>query len=149
MQGAPISLLLADDDFDDCDLFSEALSELSIATSLLIVNDGEQLMRLLSENVSNLPDILFLDLNFPKKAGFDCLSAIKRDEQLKSLFVVIFSTSLDEHMAEELYNHGAHYYICKPVEFSILKKRIMQILRIVENGNLERPGIHDFVLRDN
>lgn len=144
---APISILLADDDFDDCDLFKDALSELSIATSIMIVNDGEQLMRLLSEISGNLPDVLFLDLNFPRKAGFDCLAAIKRDEQLKSLFVVIFSTSVDEHLAEELYQHGAHYYICKPAEFSTLKKLIFKVLRIIERGNLERPAIEDFILR--
>ena len=147
MLGAPINLLLADDDFDDCDLFKEALSELSIATSIMVVNDGEQLMRLLSELPGKLPDVLFLDLNFPKKAGFDCLAAIKRDEQLKSLFVVIFSTSVDERFAEDLYHHGAHYYICKPSEFSILKKQILQILRIIESGNLERPAIDQFILR--
>jgi CheY-like chemotaxis protein len=148
MHRAPISLLLADDDFDDCDLFKEALSELSIATSIMIVNDGEQLMRLLSEISDNLPDVLFLDLNFPKKAGFDCLAAIKRDEQLKSLCVVIFSTSVDERLAEDLFQHGAHYYICKPAEFSTLKKLILQILRIIESGNLQRPEFEQFILRE-
>lgn len=146
MLGAPINLLLADDDFDDCDLFRDALSELSIATSIMVVNEGEQLMRLLSENASNLPDVLFLDLNFPKKAGFDCLAAIKRDEQLKSLFVVIFSTSVDEKLAQDLYKHGAHYYIRKPSDFSTLKKLILTILKYIESGHLNRPSIEEFIL---
>ena len=76
------NLLLADDDEDDCDFFKEALDELLLPTSLVTVNDGVQLMDFLSESgAENLPDILFLDLNMPRKNGLECLTEIKQLEK--------------------------------------------------------------------
>ncbi|MVM38046.1 response regulator [Spirosoma sp. HMF3257] len=60
-------LLLADDDEDDCLFFKEALSRLPIASDLTTVQDGEQLMQLLTNRADPLPDALFLDLNMPRK----------------------------------------------------------------------------------
>lgn len=87
-------ILLADDDNDDCLLFKDALGDLPLATHLTIVRDGEQLMLLLNAK-EELPDVLFLDLNMPRRNGFDCLSEIKENEKLRSLPVIIFSTSFD------------------------------------------------------
>jgi len=62
-----MKILLADDDIDDCFFFEKALEELQLSTHLTIVHDGQQLMNYLSENSKNLPDVLFLDLNMPRK----------------------------------------------------------------------------------
>jgi len=98
------NLLLADDDEDDCDFFKEALDELHLPTSLVTVNDGVQLMDFLSEkSVENLPDILFLDLNMPRKNGLECLREIKQNEAYKNLPVIIFSTSLDRDIVDLVY----------------------------------------------
>src|SRR5215207_11517242 len=119
------NLLLADDDEDDCDFFKEALDELLLPTSLVTVNDGVQLMDFLSESgAENLPDILFLDLNMPRKNGLECLTEIKQLEEYKNLPVIIFSTSLDRDIVDLVYGKGAVYYIQKPGEFSKLKKVI-------------------------
>ena len=70
-------ILLADDDTDDCIFFKEALDELLLPTKLMTVHDGEQLMHLLANESTELPDVLFLDLNMPRKNGFECLEEIK------------------------------------------------------------------------
>src|SRR5690606_10062456 len=115
------NLLLADDDVDDCLFFKEALDELQLAVKLITAKDGEALMNLLGE-LSNLPDALFLDLNMPRKNGFDCLMEIKKNEKFELIPVVIFSTSYDNDVVHKLYGAGAHYYIRKPGEFSNIKK---------------------------
>ena len=68
-QNAPISILLADDDADDRFFFGKALKELPISTELTTVEDGEKLMSYLLKNSEKLPDVLFLDLNMPRKNG--------------------------------------------------------------------------------
>lgn len=120
-QNVPLNILLADDDKDDRFFFNEALKQLPIATRLTTVENGEKLMDLLSKNSEHLPDVLFLDLNMPRKNGNECLIEIKRNEKLKHLPVIIYSTSLHELVADELYKNGEDYYI-KKTDLSELKK---------------------------
>jgi CheY-like chemotaxis protein len=132
MNSGPIHLLLADDDEDDCLFFAEALEELPLSTHLTSVHDGEQLMQFLK--AEQLPHVLFLDLNIPRKNGFECLSEIRLDKKLKGLFVIIFSTSSEQDIVNMLYKNGAHHYIRKPTEFSHLKKVIHKALTVVAEG---------------
>lgn len=132
-----INLLLADDDNDDCLLFQEALEELPLLTKLTTVHDGEQLLQLLTKIVSGensnsieLPDALFLDLNMPRKNGFDALKEIKAHKILKQIPIIIFSTSYDESIANLLYQNGAHHYICKPPDFPQLIKVVHQAIKL-------------------
>lgn len=130
----PIHILLADDDTDDCFFFDKALREISISTKLTIVNDGERLMDFLSTNSTNLPVVLFLDLNMPRKSGFECLTEIMEHTILKNLYVIMFSTSYtldrnyEQSMINVLYKIGAQDYIRKPADFSKLKELIHQSL---------------------
>ena len=141
-----LNILLADDDIDDCIFFKEALDELVISTNLTTVNDGEQLMKLLTNKQNELPQILFLDLNMPRKNGFECLSEIKENDKLKELPVVIFSTSFEQEVVNLLYKSGAHYFIRKPSVFLQFKAIILAALELVlEEGNL-RPAKENFVL---
>lgn len=141
-----IQLLLADDDKDDCDLFREALDELPVTADLSTVHDGEQLMQLLSKKTP-LPQLLFLDLNMPRKNGFECLSEIKKNDALKDLPVVIFSTSYDRDIVNLLYTKGAHFYISKPNEFDKLKDVIHQALSSVAQNDTIQPQRENFELR--
>jgi len=140
------NILLADDDKDDCELFKDALSELPLNTMLTTVYDGDQLMTLLLEAV-RLPHVLFLDLNMPRKNGFQCLSEIKHHPDLKDLIVVIFSTSFEQYIAGDLHKNGAQHYIRKPAEFDTLKKVIYQALILVTQDNVSQPPIEYFVLK--
>jgi CheY-like chemotaxis protein len=140
-------LLLADDDIDDCTFFKDALEELPLATTLSTVNDGVQLMNYLSANLHDLPDVLFLDLNMPRKSGFECLSEIKLIDQLKTLPVIIFSTSLNLEVVNVLYQKGAHHYICKPGEYDKLKKVILDAILLTSQSKLSQPTRDNFILQ--
>jgi CheY-like chemotaxis protein len=67
-----LNILLADDDMDDCGYFKKALSALPLSTHLTVVNDGEQLMQLLTPETNEVPDVLFLDINMPSKNDKEC-----------------------------------------------------------------------------
>lgn len=139
------NILLADDDIDDRNFFKEALDGLQQHTSLTTVNDGEQLMNLLHTN-GQLPDIIFLDINMPRKNGFECLAEIKRNDKLKVLPIIIFTTTFDQEVVSRLYRNGAHYFICKPAIFSGLKKVIQQALILMDGEVKAQPSKEDFVL---
>jgi len=145
-QQAPIHILLADDDTDDCYFLKEALIEFPLPTRLATVHDGEQLMEQLTKETNELPHVLFLDLNMPRKNGFECLVEIKLHEKLKDIPVIIYSTSFHYKIAEMLYEKGAAYYISKPAEISELKKSVQQIITDIAKGNISRPAKVDFVL---
>lgn len=143
MKAKPVKILLADDDADDCFFFEKALSEISIATRFTTVNNGERLMDYLSKNSELLPDVLFLDLNMPRKSGFECLTEITENIKLKDLYVVMYSTSytLDPHyeqsMIDVLFRLGAQDYIRKPGDFAKLKELILQSLtKFIEKKSL-------------
>lgn len=128
MNTKPISILLADDDIDDCYLFRKALEELPQTTQLSIVNDGTQLMDLLNDETKAFPDVLFLDINMPRKNGIECLAEIKHNKKLKEVSVVMFSTSNSREKIDGLLKTGAHVYIRKPGDFEQLKRTIQHAL---------------------
>jgi CheY-like chemotaxis protein len=148
-------IFLADDDDDDCLFFKEAMDELPVTNALTTVHNGEQLMKLL-KTVDELPLLLFLDLNMPRKNGFQCLQEIKQDEQLKQLNVVIVSTSFQQDVADLLYNTGAQYFIHKPAAFGDLKRVIHKVIMIMEQtllvsaseqaGRISQPARENFVI---
>jgi CheY-like chemotaxis protein len=146
METAQFNILLADDDTDDCLFFKEALDELPVSTQLTTVYDGEQLMQQLTQNTGELPNVVFLDINMPRKKGCQCLSEIKRDNKLKLLPIVVFSTSFDREIVNQMYENGAHYYLRKPNSFSQLKQVISQALSNIEKFNFVQPPKENFII---
>ncbi|MCM4168081.1 Response regulator rcp1 [Arenibacter antarcticus] len=142
-------ILLADDDPDDCMFFREALEALSFSTQLTFVKNGEELIELLSKKTAKLPDILFMDLNMPRKSGIQCLSEIKNNQRLQNIPVVIISTSYDCTIADGLYHSGASYYIQKPIGFSQLQNLISLAVELVTKENILRPERINFLLEQN
>ncbi len=149
MHSKKLNILLADDDPDDCYFMKEALKEFSLPTHLTTVLDGEELMELLTTETTELPAILFLDLNMPRKNGFECLSAIRGNEKLNHLPVIIYSTSFHMEIANRLYQNGANYYISKPADISRLKKIVQYIIVHITEGNNSKPPKENFVLTTN
>jgi len=141
-----LNILLADDDPDDCLFFKEALNGSALTTHLTTVPDGEHLMHLLINGAYSLPDVLFLDLNMPRKNGFECLAEIKLSSKLKQLPVIVFSTSFEQDVVNLLYQSGAQYFIRKPSEFSQFKKIIQQAIALITQGNSSQPTRENFVV---
>lgn len=141
-----LDILLADDDTDDCLFFKEAVEAMPISTHLTAVHDGEQLMQLLTSETGKLPHLLFLDINMPRKNGFECLSEIKQNKKLKDLPVVIFSTSFEQEVVNLLYDNGAQFFIRKPSEFTLFKKIILHTLTLIMQKDISQMAKEDFVL---
>ncbi len=139
----PLTILLADDDPADRLLFKEALEELPIASQLTTVNNGEELMKRLKKRGSKLPDVLFLDINMPRKNGFASLAEIKLNARLQNIPVIILSTASNEQMENikinQVFNDAAHYYIRKPNTFSELKKVIQRVLKPIAAKSISLP----------
>lgn len=147
MNSTPLNILLADDDLDDCLFFKEAIEELYLFATLSIQHDGEQLMEYLNTGPSKLPDVLFLDLNMPRKNGFECLSEIKGNPKLDQLSVIVFSTSFEQEVVNLLYKNGAQNFIRKPSDFSQFKKIIHQTINtLVVPENIPQQTRENFVL---
>ncbi|MBF6609254.1 MAG: response regulator [Flavobacterium sp.] len=119
--------MLTDDDADDRIIFSDAFRELHIENDLQMFPDGIELMDYLNKT-TDLPEILFLDLNMPKKTGIDCLLEIRAIEKLRDLTVAIYSTSASTKDIEETFIKGATIYIKKPCDFQRLKAMIRDVV---------------------
>jgi len=145
----PVTILMADDDPDDCMLAQEALAESRLANDLHIVSDGEELMDYLYQRgkysvpgSAPRPSLILLDLNMPKKDGREVLNELKSDPHLRQIPVLVLTTSQAEEDILRSYYLGANSYITKPVTFSSLIE-VMQTLskywfEIVELPSQER-----------
>ncbi|MEP7236786.1 MAG: response regulator [Ferruginibacter sp.] len=125
-----LNILLADDDTDDCLFFKDAVTVFIPPANFTAVHDGEQLMQLLCNETCRLPDLIFLDLNMPRKNGFACLAEIKLHTKLKTIPVVIFSTSGEYDEINAVFKSGANVYIRKPRSFEQLVKVIHHALQM-------------------
>lgn len=141
-----INILLADDDNTDCLLFQEALEELPVSAMLTIVHNGEELIEAITKKGNKFPDVLFLDLNMPRKNGYATLGEIKRNTDLQNLPVIIFSTASDEESVKNVFRNAAHYYICKPADFSQLKRVIYEALTLITQKDNPLPLKEKFII---
>ena len=123
----PITILIADDDADDRMMASEALEESRLANDLRFVEDGEELLdylyhrgRFAGADDSPRPGLILLDLNMPRKDGREALREIKSDPGLRSIPVVVLTTSKAEEDIYRTYDLGVNSFITKPVLFESL-----------------------------
>ena len=142
-----INICLADDDEEDRLFFTDAFDELKINTKVSTFNDGVELMNYLNNDDSILPNVLFLDLNMPKKNGVECLLEIKQNEKLNDIAIAIYSTSSSEEHIEETFVNGANIYIKKPNDFEKLKKILSEVVTI--NWQYHTSGLNkeNFLMR--
>lgn len=119
-----IEILIADDDPEDRMLIRDALYESRLKNGLQFVENGEQLTDYLNNRgeYSDIikyprPGIILLDLNMPKKDGREALREIKQDEKLRSIPVIVLTTSKAEEDILKTYNLGVNSFISKPVTF--------------------------------
>jgi len=122
-----VTILMADDDEDDCMLAHEALAESRLANDLHFVRDGEELMdylyrrgKYVDSRSSPRPGLILLDLNMPKKDGREALKEIKADPSFRQIPIVVLTTSKAEEDIYRSYDLGANSFITKPVTFASL-----------------------------
>ena len=122
-----ITILLADDDADDRMMAADALEESRLANDLRSVEDGEELMDYLYRrgkfappNEAPRPGLILLDLNMPRKDGREALKEIKAEPELRSIPVIVLTTSKAEEDIYRTYDLGVNSFITKPVNFESL-----------------------------
>jgi chemotaxis family two-component system response regulator Rcp1 len=133
MQGVlPVEILMVEDNPGDVRLAQEALKDSKVPNTLQVVEDGvaalDFLYRRSGYGEAPRPDLILLDLNLPKKNGREVLEEIKQDAQLKTIPVVILTTSQAEADVLHAYSLHANCYITKPVDFI----QFTRIVRTIE-----------------
>jgi CheY-like chemotaxis protein len=127
-----VHILLVEDDPADVLMTREAFELYKIANPLHVVGDGEEAMQFLRQegkySGAPRPALIMLDLNLPKLDGREVLAEIKADERLRSIPVVVLTTSAAEEDIIRSYNTHANAYVTKPVNFD----RFMQVVRQID-----------------
>lgn len=125
MLGKDVNILVADDDQDDCLLVREAFRDCKIAGRLQFVQDGDELLDYLKrrspyqdERRYPLPDLVLLDLNMPRMDGREALALIKQDPELRSIPVIVLTTSSAQEDVLRSYADGVNSFVTKPVSYS-------------------------------
>lgn len=142
-----IHIILADDDQDDRLFFTDAFEELDMNTKVKTFNDGVELMDYLNGVDTVLPNVLFLDLNMPKKDGIACLNEIKANSNMSNIAIAIYSTSASEEDIEETFVLGANIYIIKPSNFEDLKKLLSEVVSMNWQYHTNSLNKDNFLLR--
>jgi DNA-binding response OmpR family regulator len=114
-----MTIFYADDDSEDCELFTEALRQIDPEIKSIIAKDGREALAYLN-NTRDLPDYIFLDINMPLIDGKKCLIEIKRSVKLNTIPVIMYSTTSDTNEIHEYYKLGAHDFLIKPNNFLTL-----------------------------
>lgn len=124
-------IMVTDDDADERELFIEAMSTISASVSVETAQDGEELMYYLTTSEA-LPDLIFPDLNMPKKGGMECLMEIEDHDHLHKLPIIVYSTAQNPRHVEEAFWYGAIGFLHKPNSFSELTNTLCRLLASVE-----------------
>lgn len=122
-----ISVLLVEDDHGDVVLIEEAFERNEVRNRLKIVGDGVEAMDYLRSDAER-PDLVLLDLNLPRKDGREVLAEIKADPALRSIPVVVLTTSNAEQDILRSYDLHANAYVTKPVDFN----RFIEVVRQID-----------------
>ncbi|WP_375497765.1 response regulator [uncultured Jatrophihabitans sp.] len=127
----PLEVLLVEDDPADVMIAQEALRAGKVNTRLAIVSDGVEAMAYLRREGGyadvERPDLVLLDLNLPRKSGQEVLAEVKADPLLRSIPVVVLTTSASEEDIARSYESYANVYVTKPVDFDHFTAVVKQI----------------------
>lgn len=126
-------ILLVDDDKSDVELALSSLEEHNLANEVAVARDGAEALDYLyrrgmfAERPIGAPVVVFLDLKMPKVDGHEVLAKIKSDPELKSIPVVVLTSSREERDLTESYSHNANAYVVKPVAFESFVEIVKQL----------------------
>jgi CheY-like chemotaxis protein len=146
MQVESTHIFYTDDDEDDQELFRDALQEVDASLKLTTTDNGDDLLALLSAAPS-VPRIIFLDLNMPRRDGYEVLKTLRKDEKWKNDPVVVFSTTSDQAAVDKTREMGANLFVPKPHTYSGMKQAIKTCVNMDwRHFNTSGP---DFLMRFN
>jgi len=127
----PIHILLVEDNEGDILLIREAFEDAKLANDLSVVKDGEKAIHFLEKKENykeaRTPDLIILDVNLPRKNGHEVLEFIKTHTELKTIPVIMLTTSSSENDIVQSYANHANCYITKPVEVDDFLGAVLEI----------------------
>jgi CheY-like chemotaxis protein len=130
METQPLEILLVEDNEDDILLEREALADAKLINIMSVVWDGVEAMAFLRREGkyqnAQVPGLILLDINMPRKNGFEVLKEIKADPALMHIPVVMLTTSDNEADIVKSYAKGACSYITKPMDFDKFREVVKQ-----------------------
>ena len=127
------SILLVEDDPQDVELTLAALEEQHLANKVAVVGDGEEALDYLflrgkyRTRTGGNPIVVLLDNKMPKVGGLEVLKSIRADENLKTIPVVVLTSSRETPDLVDFYSHGVNAYVVKPVDFSEFMTAVKQL----------------------
>lgn len=145
MDAYSLNILIVDDDTDDSLILSEAIERILPSYNFHFENDGEDALEFIVRK--DPPDLLFLDVNMPKKNGIECLKAIYDLNLLPNTPIIIYSTSNGENDIEQCYNLGAMSYIVKPSSRRELSRLVELAIFTLGEPKGGRINKENFVLK--
>jgi CheY-like chemotaxis protein len=141
--GSVIQILLVEDDPGDVLMTREAFEDNKVANTLHVVSDGAEALEFLRKEgpygEAPTPDLVLLDLNLPRVDGREVLAAVKADEELRQIPIVVLTTSEAEEDVLRSYALHANAYVTKPVDF----ERFIEVVRKIDDffvGVVRLPG---------
>jgi CheY-like chemotaxis protein len=142
-----IKILLVEDDPNDVELTLSALRENHIANDVVVARDGEEALDYLfrrgpyESRDAGEPAVVLLDLKLPKVSGMEVLERIKDDPRLRTLPVVVLTSSREEQDLVRSYNLGTNAYVVKPVDFQDFIEAVGQVGLFWAIINQPPPGV--------
>jgi CheY-like chemotaxis protein len=129
-----VEILLVEDNPNDVELTLRALKKHNLANKVHVVKDGAEALEYIFANgayahrkIEDHPRVILLDLKLPKVDGLEILRRIKSDERIKTIPVVVLTSSREERDLVESYRLGANSYITKPVDFESFVKAVSEL----------------------
>ncbi|MBF0612271.1 MAG: response regulator [Magnetococcales bacterium] len=122
-------ILLVEDDRVDAMTVQRALKSIHVTNRLVVTNNGEEAIAWLKDSTNDPPCIILLDLNMPRMNGLEFLEILKHDSQLKTLPVIVLTTSKDELDRVKSFRLGVAGYMVKPVDY-------MQFVDVIRTINM-------------
>ena len=121
------TILLAEDDKDDRELFCEALTNISAHTTIHYAENGIEVLNKLEE-LTTSPDMIFLDINMPVMNGWQCLKTLKEDNRYKNIPIVVYSSSSHQREKDIARDMGALLFFTKPNDFYQFMEKLGSII---------------------
>ena len=128
-----LTILLVDDDADDIEIFNDALKQIDHTITLITAHNGQDALQILSSDILEKPDHIFLDINMPLMNGLDCLDQIRNQYKL-AIPVTIYTTSKNYLEYNRCMQLGADF-LQKPHDYTNLMAALRQKIQLLMFGN--------------
>jgi CheY-like chemotaxis protein len=142
------TIIIAEDDTGHCLLMTRNLRRAGITNEIITFTDGRELLDFLflrSETLvrdPQIPYILLLDVRMPRVGGIEVLRQIKGDAQLRTLPVIVISTTDDPAVVMECYRHGCSFYIAKPVDHTEFVDVLGKLAKFIAQPSVKFSVMH-------